>query len=130
MEPTHQVRIYSNSSKTPFLGLYEGVYEFQVDHLRDPQGRKDFRHLTGKDPIVRAFVTADPRVGAILAEVQRIVYDHVKTKAAKAPLVIAFRDFHGRWKATAVAEIVSDYLKELKYSVLTIHNALTTTPTH
>lgn len=110
-------------------------FEFRVDKLRDPCGQKQFYGMSGRNVEVQTWLKVDERVDAITKECLLIADDLVKPKPredgtrtevrpASTWLSFAFKDFHGKWIAPAMAEIVAQALSDVGYTVALFHREL------
>lgn len=115
------VGVYSFSSTTVKPTAH---YEFDLTEFRDPMNKDMFNGATdGRDVLVQNWVKDDHRFKALLAECELIAHDQ-KVNHGGRWLTLAFRDFHGRWKSPAVAELVADKLAEEGFNVSVYHDAL------
>jgi RNase adaptor protein for sRNA GlmZ degradation len=94
-------------------------YEFDLTGFRDPQAKKDLRSLYGTDPKVQEFIKADPRLEAVIDACRVLVRDDDYRKGHY--ISFGFRDHHGRWISSAVAEIVGKILSDEGYNVYVSH---------
>ena len=110
-------------------------FQFDVNKLRDPCGQKQFYGMTGRNVEVQTWLKVDERVAAITRECLLLADDLVKPKPredgtrtevrpASTWLSFAFRDFHGKWIAPAMAEIVAHELSDAGYTVALFHREL------
>jgi len=100
-------------------------YLIDVRTLRDPVGQKKFvdADLDGTNKEVKNFVMEDERVVAITEECRNLVYSLVNS--ANVPYVsVGFLDYHGRWIAPAVCELVADALDEAGFPCSVSHHEL------
>lgn len=128
-----KIGVYSFGDKVG--GGPAAQFEFDVTKLRDPAGQKQFSGMNGTNPAVRAWVSADKRVEAILNQCLILADDLIKPKQRETSGVIrydpvstwlsfAFRDYHGKWASPAIAELVADALDKEGYQVYVIHHSL------
>lgn len=107
-------------------------FEFDVSKLRDPQGQKQFSGSNGLDKKVQEWIKDDIRISGLVRECLLIADDLVKPKArvdgtktevtqVSSWLSFSFKDFHGKWTAPAIAEIVANALSEAGYNVAIFH---------
>lgn len=129
-----QIGIYSYAS-TAQKSL-AGQFEFDVSQFRDPQGQKQFfgRDICGIDAEVRDWVGQDRRVPVLIKECRLLAEDLIRPKQTgvtngvtqeKAPcqwLSISFKDFHGKWIAPAVAELVANALSDDGFTITVYHS--------
>ena len=110
-------------------------FEFDCTSLRDPTGQKQFANLTGTSVAVREWIKADDRVNAIVASCRLLANDLIKPKPrtsfGKTEMIqvskwlsFSFKDFHGKWAAPAMAELVADALDLDGYKVTVVHYGL------
>ena len=110
-------------------------FEFDVTKFRDPGGQKQFSKFNGTTAAVRDWVGEDERAAAIISTCLLLADDQIKLKArndgtvtriesASQWLSISFRDFHGKWVAPAIAELVANALVKEGYPVTVIHHNL------
>src|SRR3990167_2210955 len=78
-------------------------YEFDLSQFRDPIHK--FRSKRGRDPEVKEWIKSDARFLTVLSMVKILVSDAID-KQQQNWISISFRDYHGRWKSEAVAELV------------------------
>lgn len=125
------IGVYSSGSKSP-VGVASGQFEFNVSYLRDPAGQKLFVGLNGTYPDVRDWVKEDRRVPVIVKDCLILADDIRKPKTRAGGqngpmstwLSFSFQDFHGKWVAPAVAELVANALSEAGYNVAVHHKGL------
>ena len=110
------IGIYSIGAETKINSI--PMYEFEVIQFRDPMHR--FPDLTGTDPVVKEYLKEDPKTAAIIQTVLLLAADHVDHGGSKW-LTIAFRDYHEKWIARGLANIVADALCEQEYKVSVIY---------
>ena len=129
-DPRPQIGVYSWGSKTREKAP-SAQFEFDVSQFRDPAGQKQFSKACGSDPDVRAWVCEDRRLPAVIDTCLLLAEDLLKPKkkgsgeeAISQWLSLAFRDYHGKWIAPAVAEAVANKLSDAGYIVMVIHHAL------
>ena len=127
----------------PNIGVYSGTenkhpigqFKFNVSTFRDPAGQVQFKQkdsneagLNGTVPEVRDWVAKDRRVPIIVKECRLLAEDLIAPqadgKAVSAWLSFSFVDYHGRWIAPAIAELVANHLSEAGFNVLVHHAGL------
>jgi RNase adaptor protein for sRNA GlmZ degradation len=96
------------------------MYEFDLSHFRDPQGKPEMRFLFGTDPKVIDFIKADPRLEAIVHTCRLLAHDAEKRKISY--ISFGFRDYHGRLISAAVAQIVGLALNDEDFNVHISHS--------
>ena len=122
-----QIGVYSFGAR--FKEIPKAQFEFDVSKLRDPQGQKQFAGAAGWDPAVRDWVKADPRIAGIINDCRLWAEDLLKERpqggtnpsAISCWTSFSFRDFHGKWAAPAVAELVADALSKDGWRVSVHH---------
>ena len=134
---------FSSKGDRPQIGIYSygtskqqdytGQFEFDVSLLRDPAGQKQFLGFNGLYPQVRDWVGVDRRVPIIIRDCQLFADDMALPKpkegqdkpAPISPYIsFAFKDFHGKWIAPAVAELVADVLSKKGFRVAIHHRGI------
>ena len=135
VDPKPVVGVYSFGSKVS-TGRPQAQYEFDITTMRDPSGQKQFvKESDGRSELVRKWIGEDDRVPGIISFCRMLADDLVKPKTRTTEnatrvepvsqwLSIAFYDFHGKWAAPAIAEIVADALSDDGYTVAVKHYAL------
>lgn len=126
-----QIGIYSYGTVVP--QDFAGQFEFDVTTLRDPTGQQQFKGLNGLYPAVRDWVGSDRRVSIIIKDILLLADDMAKPKTKEgraqpepiSPYVsFAFKDYHGKWIAPAVAELVADILDKEGFRVAVHHRGI------
>ena len=135
---------FSTSGVRPEIGIFSygsskeasetsGQFEFDVSSLRDPSGQKQFNGFNGVYPNVRDWVGTDRRVPIIIRDCLLLADDLIKPKPqgdSKVPkamsvwLSFSFKDFHGKWIAPAVAELVAERLSKEGFNVAVHHKCI------
>lgn len=119
-----EIGIYTWGSKVPRSYTPIASYIVDVAGLRDPQSNRGFkkRHPHGCAGEIQEYVKEDPRYPAISDMVKMLAHLHLRSDAQDGKwLTIALVDFHGRWIAPAVAELVSDELSSAGFRVSCFH---------
>lgn len=116
-----EVAVYSFKKATP---LPIAHYEINLDNLRDPMGQPSMKNLNGLAPTVQAFIRLDPRFSPILDQCIQLVSDKCSQGPGEKWITIGFRDYHGRWKSVAMAELIGEALSTLGYKVGVQHAGL------
>lgn len=128
----------ADKSMRPQIGVYSfgtvaqgstGQFEYDVTQFRDPGGQKQFEGMNGTYPKVKQWMLQDRRVPIIIEDCLLLADDLVRakqidsnmTKSVSTWLSFAFKDFHGKWTAPAVAELVADALSDAGYVVVVYH---------
>ena len=129
-EPRPEIGVYSYGSKGA-KGEISAQFEFDVTRFRDPSGQQQFKGAKGSDPDVRDWVCQDRRLPAILDMCMLLAEDLLKPRkhgdreeVISQWLSFAFKDYHGKWIAPAIAEAVANKLSDSNYRVLVIHHDL------
>ena len=128
--PKATIGIYSYGSKGSVFPKTQ--FDFDLTKFRDPGGQKQFNGVIGTHSSVKEWMKEDERVSALISDCKLIADDLVKPKprvdgsktevtAQSAWLSIAFHDFHGKWAAPAVAELVADALNDAGYTICVTH---------
>jgi len=104
---------------------YHPQFDFNVSKFRDPQGNANLMKLynDGQHIAVREWIKVDPRMQGILDASLMLAYDRI-THGEQKFLSLAFRDFHAKWIARAIAEVVADHLSNAGFSVGVQHEQL------
>ena len=131
--PNADIGIYSFGEKGNVFPRVQ--FEWDCRSLRDPTGQKQFAALTGAHDSVKSWVKEDERVATIISCCRLIANDLIKPKARTTTgtteivqiskwLSFSFKDFHGKWSAPAMAELVADALDLDGYKVTVVHYGL------
>ena len=135
--PKATTGIYSYGSKTAVIPKTQ--FDFDLTKFRDPGGQKQFKDVVGTHETVKKWMIDDEdsakQVNAIISDALLIADDLIKPKARMdgskteiAPISawvsISFHDFHGKWAAPAVAELVADALDKAGYNICVTHYGL------
>lgn len=117
-----QVLIYSLKKDSSKTGL---ELDINVSVFRDPLGHKTLTKAfhDGRAIAVMEWVNLDPRMAGLKETITLYVYDKI-VHGKQNKLIIGFRDFHGRWIAPAVAEIIADTLSAKAFQVGVLHDGL------
>jgi hypothetical protein len=118
-----QIGIYTFGQKSHnFVGTCQ--YYINVAGLRDPgsSGQIRSQYVDGRAGGVQQYIADDVRVKVISEQIRLIAYMHLRSQAADNKwLSFGLVDYHGRWIAPAIGEIVADNLSDLGYSVSLYH---------
>jgi hypothetical protein len=99
-------------------------YRIPVTGLRDPANQKVFDPSIkdGRHPDVQKWIREDKRVQAVVDAVKLLAFSHII--AHKDTFVsIGIHDYHGKWIAPAIGEIVAAEL-DPDFKVSLIHKGL------
>lgn len=96
-------------------------FEFDLNSWRDPMGSRELTaaYKNGSNEATRKFVSEDPRFPILLQECINIMTDVLHNGGKWTS--IGFRDYHGKWKSRAVADLVGAKLSELGHRVVVVH---------
>lgn len=96
---------------------------FDVRFLRNPHYVDDLRPRTGRDPVVRRYVEADPAYGPLIERFETLLLPLLPSyrREGKSYLTIAFGCTGGRHRSIVVAEHVAARLRAAGWSVLLRH---------
>jgi len=99
---------------------------FDVRFLQNPYWRPDLRHRNGLDPAVAAHVAEDPRFGEFFTRICDLTLMLLPAYAAegKTHLAIAFGCTGGQHRSVAVAERLSDSLRQAGWRVSLRHREM------
>ncbi|HMT43267.1 MAG TPA: RNase adapter RapZ [Chakrabartia sp.] len=105
---------------------------FDMRFLRNPHWDKDFRPLTGLDPVIGAYIAADPAYAEAVERIEQLILMLIPRYRAegKAYLTVAFGCTGGRHRSVHVAERVGRKLKEAGYSPSMTHRDIGEAGTH
>lgn len=99
-------------------------YAINVAGLRDPSSNRGFnkKYADGRPAEVCEFVKEDSRYEAISDTIQMLTHMHLRGEGRDNRwLSIGVVDFHGKWIAPAVAELVANELSQAGYRVSLFH---------
>lgn len=113
------VIVYALASKAGSL-LVIPRYLTEIDSFSDPMGQAEFRKIDGRNPKIQTWIQKDAKVKALVESYVGLVKDHI-THNKEFFVSLAIRDYHGRWRSAAVAELVADAIDEAGFDVFVSH---------
>ena len=100
--------IYTFGSKRQYPPACQ--YIIDVSNWRDPMGQPSLKNLDGRDIKVKNWIDHDPKTKALIETVGMILLDACPPDTSKSWTSIGLRDFHGKWIAPALGELIMEFL--------------------